>query len=58
MTGTPQVSKAIKKHWKKLKIKAFRVESGEKKEVLIHFRALDFSPLLSFGSFRFLFFPP
>ena len=35
MTGTPQVSKAIKKHRKKLKIEAFRVGSGEKKEVLI-----------------------
>ena len=58
MTGTPQVSKAIKKHWRKLKIEAFRVGSGEKEEVLIQFRALDFEPLLSCEGCRFLFFPP
>ena len=51
MTGSPQVWKAIKKHWKKLKIKAFRVGSGEKKEVLIQFRTSEIEPLSISESF-------
>ena len=56
MTGTPQVSKAIKKHWKKLKIKAFGFGSGERKEVLIQFRTLDFEPLSNLKVSGFYFF--
>ena len=42
---TLQGRNAIKKHRKKLKIKAFRVGSGKKEEVSIHFETLDFELL-------------